>query len=906
MFIKRIEIGQFGNLKDFAISFKPDANLIVAPNEWGKSTLIDFIFAVFYGMDRNNPHNLRNSNRSRNMPWGQDSMNGALLFEADGLDYRVSCEFGTQPRLDRIVLTDEKLGKTFEIDGDEPLGKRIFGLGEHSFNQSVYVQQMSLALNVKDDKKGELLHQLANLGTAGTSEISSTAVTSSLNEALLSLSSNRRKNAVIPNLEIKRYQLKELLAKARAREEREAEELLELKAMEAEFIFLADRLKSSERKLQKTEYLIQLQNLRESVREERAIKNQQKQSQKQLEQVEALKPPLSSEEFAGLDKEIKQLQIENSILENSSRNLEIERGAMQRELTLAFSRNESADGETVEELNFNERRQDLRRRGQACDKELRSAYAGQQQKEMNLSGIREELDSIVVPETQVQEKKLKISGFVLTFSGFASALLAGIMWHPAAYSLALIAVLGFYFLRKSKNISSDRVVVERKHIESESRLAAAETDLAEADAEVENLERQLSLLEEKQNALDDEESQIGQRQQEAKIREESYRNNAERYLERREKFCDAVDSLMARYPYLNTEGITEKIKTSQDLPQLDQLEYSTRSLTVAYPAELFQEDSDANKRRYADANKLFKRFADSYSQLNKYVQDLKENQYQLSEQLRVLISGQGKERLLPSEHKQQLLEKAEAENLPVDDRAIAIAIEEEDNPEDLSKSAARQKQELQLNRSNYNQALSEYSKKQAHMSLAYRHSERSENIELRLEELDERIEKAESRARQLELAQKYLNEADEEMRRNFSPELRSLTARYLEILSLGRYDDVLIDTDMKLQLHLAGETQFRAAEYMSGGCYDQVYLALRLALSELITQESTPPLILDDVLVQFDDERMEAALALLAKLSRKKSVENRLGGGRQILLFSCQERVADVVQSLKEFNIQRM
>ena len=71
MFIKRIEIGQFGKLKDISLDFKPGANLIVAPNEWGKSTLIDFIFAVFYGMDHNKA-DLRSSNRSRNMPWEQD------------------------------------------------------------------------------------------------------------------------------------------------------------------------------------------------------------------------------------------------------------------------------------------------------------------------------------------------------------------------------------------------------------------------------------------------------------------------------------------------------------------------------------------------------------------------------------------------------------------------------------------------------------------------------------------------------------------------------------------------------------------------------------------------------------------------------------------------------------------
>lgn len=905
MFIKRIEIGQFGNLKDITLDFKPAANLLIAPNEWGKSTLIDFIFAVFYGMDHNKT-DLRNSMRSRNMPWGQDSMNGALLFESNGLDYRVTCEFGTQRRMDRIILTDENLGKTYEIGNDEPLGKQLFGLGEHAFNQSVYVPQMALALNVKDDKKGELLHQLASLGTSGASEISSTAVSQSLNDAILSLSSNRRKNAVIPNLENERFQLQEKLQEARAREEREAEELLELQALSEETDILAERVKSSERKLQRTEYLLQLQKLQESVREEQAIKQRQEQLKKELEQVERLEPAVSGEEFLELEKLIKQLQIESSALDNENRNLEIERGALQREVSQVFNKSESEAADTADEQSFNERRQALRRQDQTCDKELRSAYARQQQKEMNLSSVQAELAATSVPETQGEERKFRILGLVLSFLGLASAFALGIIWHPAAYGLALIAILGFYFIWKSTNYVSERTVIEIKRVELESRLTEAETELAEINTEVLELEEQLSLLEEEQIALEDEESQVLKRQQEVKLREGNYHNSLERHLERRTKFCDAVDSLIARYPYLNTDNITGNIKASQDLPRLEDLEYSTHSLSSAFSAELFEEETDANKRRYSDALKLFKRFTDSYFELNNYVQNLKQSSYQLREQLRVLSAGQGSERLLPSVSRQQLLGKAVEENLPADDRAIAIAMEEEDYSEDLNRSLVRRKEELEFNRNNYNQALSEYSKKQAHMSLAYRHSERSENITLRLEDLDEKIDKAESRVHQLELAQKYLTDAEEEMRRNFSPELRTLTAKYLKKLTLGRYDDVLIDTDMKLQLRLTGETLFRDAEYMSGGCYDQVYLALRLALSELITGEEVPPLILDDVLVQFDEERMEAALDLLAELSREESEEDLLGESRQILLFSCHERVAEVAESVGGFAVQRM
>ena len=59
---------------------------------------------------------------------------------------------------------------------------------------------------------------------------------------------------------------------------------------------------------------------------------------------------------------------------------------------------------------------------------------------------------------------------------------------------------------------------------------------------------------------------------------------------------------------------------------------------------------------------------------------------------------------------------------------------------------------------------------------------------------------------------------------------------------------------------------------------DQLYLSLRLAVAQTLTQEA--PLILDDALVRFDDRRLKRALEVLEELGEEK----------QILLFTCQTR----------------
>ena len=62
-------------------------------------------------------------------------------------------------------------------------------------------------------------------------------------------------------------------------------------------------------------------------------------------------------------------------------------------------------------------------------------------------------------------------------------------------------------------------------------------------------------------------------------------------------------------------------------------------------------------------------------------------------------------------------------------------------------------------------------------------------------------------------------------------------------------------------------------EGLSDGARDQLYLALRLASLERFAERNEPmPLVLDDVLIHFDEQRARAALAVLADFSATAQV----------------------------------
>ncbi len=128
------------------------------------------------------------------------------------------------------------------------------------------------------------------------------------------------------------------------------------------------------------------------------------------------------------------------------------------------------------------------------------------------------------------------------------------------------------------------------------------------------------------------------------------------------------------------------------------------------------------------------------------------------------------------------------------------------------------------------------------------------------------------------LAIDTMRKADEDIQSRFSPALGKLAAEYMQFVTDGKYDGVMLDRDFSSTVHEAGGNVPRNAEYLSAGTLDLMYLAVRLAVCSLALPESANcPLIIDDALVNFDADRRRQAMALLEKIAQE----------RQVILFAC-------------------
>ncbi|MEA4889162.1 MAG: AAA family ATPase [Clostridiaceae bacterium] len=138
----------------------------------------------------------------------------------------------------------------------------------------------------------------------------------------------------------------------------------------------------------------------------------------------------------------------------------------------------------------------------------------------------------------------------------------------------------------------------------------------------------------------------------------------------------------------------------------------------------------------------------------------------------------------------------------------------------------------------------------------------------------------------LELAQQTLTAAFNEIRQSFGPLLNEKTAAILSRLTGGKYQNVLVSRTFDIHVQDAQDAMSHEWQYLSSGTIDQAYLALRLAVADLLSQNQKPlPLLLDDVLMQYDDARAEQGLRFLAEYAEDN---NRR---RQILLFTCHENL---------------
>lgn len=149
--------------------------------------------------------------------------------------------------------------------------------------------------------------------------------------------------------------------------------------------------------------------------------------------------------------------------------------------------------------------------------------------------------------------------------------------------------------------------------------------------------------------------------------------------------------------------------------------------------------------------------------------------------------------------------------------------------------------------------------------------------------VDGRIQELSADWQKLAVTNQLLESIREQHEKLRQPETLKEASKYLEELTDGEYRRIwtrLVGENLFVD-HEAG--QAINVELLSRGTREAVFLALRLALVSAYARRGiTLPMVLDDVLVNFDEERCDSAARVLAQFAKT---------GYQVLMFTCHHHI---------------
>lgn len=1024
----RLSVHNFGRLHARQIDLDDGFQLIYGPNEQGKSTLMAFIRAMFFGFSGGG-HQVNNNERKRYAPWDEQRMGGSIVFEQAGTRYRLERWFGKARSGDKVVLMQDITGTQIPLGGQEEPGNRLLGLSENEFVNTVFIRQLGSPIGQGD----ELLARLSNLAGTGDALISHAEIDRRLRQAQTDLVAERgnsgrlnlartRKNEwvqlretavaeavhhtrLLENLQQERTNLKQAAWIRQALEEQARHQ--EMREQLAQWQLILARKETLDQTFQKrneldealvhgdflvtADFIGMLRKLDQKWRDTglqlEAFRRQSIRAGSQLQglidqgeayakvrlldraKVKQIQARVNEGHFAA-EQRIRDLRMqvekENRLrdaananqltiasgrvaaahhavqyCENQRKNCqnEVERLSGQSEQIKAVHvKNNEVVRQQIEQLNRESENESNEYHERLLERD--AAIASRKAAEDRAELVRRQKPDaafstqFAIPRVWSKQQLLIFSGGIFCVIG---GLLGGILLSPLLFLMVILGglLLGGQVWQIIRQPSGERQQPDgwqQRMQTAESDVRVAGTSLQGAERLVQYAERTLTETGLRMDAvIQNEKSQLTDQEgiQTDLMRQFTNANAALSVAEQQSAQSDGVmreaenaikmcqEQIAAQQPLILNEAdecLTEiRRSIAADEQALDEfllqsgqsdwdaLEEALQSLDrhsgqVQVSTQEFEHSQEALHDAQTTHDQVAAELIRTYSIYEAIDQpeSVRENISRLEimlgqrDQLSATILAQ-------EEGLRDLLEgRAWADWLQNSEKIEQEFALLETLPERLDES------QLLILRSQIGQAEANVIEKRESIvalegeirHIGHNRPSVSE-IDDKIVEVNLQISAMEQYYNHLGLARAALDAASEELQNSFGPELNQNTARILGRLTLDKYDDLKIDRSFAIRLADPVDQVFHDWQYLSGGTVDQIYLGLRLAISDRLNPlENRMPLLLDDVLLQYDDSRAEAAIRYLIEKSKAEA--------QQMLFFTCQNRLTEIVQQANQ------
>lgn len=872
MYIEKLDIKGFGKVKDLVSYFDKGFNIILGGNESGKTTIQWYIKGMLYGLKggRSSREGLPPPAK-RYRPWNGNSFSGSMEYRLDnGNVYKVTRNFSSNAVCIYDALFND-ITDTFELSREKGVqfAEKHLGLNEACFDKTVFIRQMETRID--EDGGKELVNRLMNVSQTGFEDISFKRAREALKNALINYTGTEKTTTrPLDRISFRLQELKAVRSSLLEKKDSLLKVELELKNLYAAL----DAHKEKNTFLTK---LMDVVRTKKSIEKDEAVKNELANIYKLITN--------DKMELDELSKRIDELNREIELL-SAYAAFDAEDAD---EISLLYTKYQTLIEDEKKLLADMERKKDEIRsiEGQAGPSDVFAAYGSNMEDEIlqskrKLDRLKNEYEkhniNIINEKIKSARHKSRILGFNSAFFAFLTVLFAvtGFMNTSVryfGYTAALLALTAtVVFL-----ISGRKASRELTDAESQKRLSfVAANSIAE---EIALTQENLNSILRSAGAEDTEDLLKLKALYESRVQKITYLNMELNRIE------NEHDSCLQRIAGLK-KLILDK------LVQAGMAESYSSDITDEYIRKFKQ-----NIRRYEECKPSITYAVQRSSDLNGRIGEL----------YRKVSSLTGTE----CSDLNEILKAIEAlaSQINISRDTLSVQTEQldslsQDCPDFITEfgriDSIMSEQDLTDMEEHINACLSAADAELNKILLDIKENEtliRNSNVtEEDLQQIEEEIWELEARKSNLEeinislkTALDTLEEASLEIQKDYFPVLSGKMAGYINKITSGKYRDLRADNRFSLNTVVPETGEVLGVSLLSAGTVDQMYLALRLAIADMVssTGESLP-LVMDEIFSQYDDTRTRETIEFLYGISSSS----------QVVLFTCKSREVDIAREI--------
>ncbi|ERL65795.1 AAA family ATPase [Schleiferilactobacillus shenzhenensis] len=902
MEINTLELTDFGMFHNFKITLNGRDQLIYGDNEQGKTTIMGFVLLMLYG-DQGRDRADHMTIRTKYQPWNSNEMAGSMEFTNRDVRYRVEKRFGKTTSKDVVTLINLDTDQEVSLGRKQEVGEWALGINLDGFLKTGFIGRPGMFKS--DPAKDELTEQLVkNLTESGDESVSSNTVVTRLDNALTLLRTKSGRKGQLVEAQDHLQHVKEEYQSVKQQVNDQAQAVTELKQLTAQ----REQQDDIKKKLA-ADTLAQEADQRKKLLQGIQVIHEKEAALTRF----GVRPDNAAQVIQGGTRAIAQAR-DDSRTADAQASTDGEQGVpiSEDEYTQTKQLNEQANQMSKLQEQFARDvvpagEETLKQAGrlsnlQAQQKALQAqadSFADAETQNKNLSAQKEkntskqqtlatqiaameqqrEQEQAAVQSGQKQKQAYLIGGMILLLVGVVLGVVVNVFGYVLAAVGAAAVILGFGKAKQGQPTVSAADIDQQKQA-----LAALTETQNTIDQKLAALVPKLKEAEQKREQLRNIAAQITPIQENVSDSLNRWRAARDAWQDRvnqvpelelptlglSQDSLDEITAVLAKQHDVVAAALSQNLQVKQ---VLDFMTYQV-SYRLQQKAQTRQEQLAAVQ---AKAKKSMEAMLDYFTAITPRPESLTDAQTTLTAIQDAWADYQKAAQAVASQRQVTGIKDSE--------EVLRASVQHDTAPQTLSDEERAQLQ-TQLKEMPADLDAQWY-RLQNTIKVP---SRPLDEIESDISDTEENIQDLQARYDALSTALMTLQEVIDERRQNFAPELKKKAGEYLAQLTNKRYHDLLIPKSFELKVLTDGA--YHDYNYLSGGTTDQAYLALRFAIANLLAagkeQGEEIPMLLDDVLREYDNRRAEAALQFL----------KAQGAQHQLIMFTCHQHITEMAEDL--------